>query len=124
MYHALLSNRYLTSRVIPMVAVGAVALCVALVIIVVSVMTGFLDMVRSSGRTLMGDVIVAYPVNGIPHYERLIARIEALPEAEAATPVVDGWGLLRMPYPVGARKDSKAVQFWAIEPAGFARVTG
>lgn len=124
MYHALLANRYLTSRVIPMVAVGAVALCVALVIIVVSVMTGFLDMVRSSGRTLMGDVIVAYPVNGIPHYERLIARIEALPEAEAATPVVDGWGLLRMPYPAGARKDSKAVQFWSIEPAGFARVTG
>lgn len=124
MYHALLSNRYLTSRVIPMVAVGAVALCVALVIIVVSVMTGFLDMVRSSGRTLMGDVIVAYPVNGIPHYDRLIARIEALPEAEAATPVVDGWGLLRMPYPVGARKDSQAVQFWGIEPVGFARVTG
>ncbi len=124
MYHALLANRYLTSRVIPMVAVGAVALCVALVIIVVSVMTGFLNMVRSSGRTLMGDVIVAYPVNGIPHYERLIARIETLPEAEAATPVVDGWGLLRMPYPVGARKDSQAVQFWAIEPAGFARVTG
>ncbi len=107
-----------------MVAVGAVALCVALVIIVVSVMTGFLNMVRSSGRTLMGDVIVAYPVNGIPHYQRLIARIEALPEAEAATPVVDGWGLLRMPYPVGTRKDTKSVQFWAIEPAGFARVTG
>ena len=124
MYHALLSNRYLTSRVIPMVAVGAVALCVALVIIVVSVMTGFLDMVRSSGRTLMGDVIVAYPVNGIPHYQRLIARIEALPDAKAATPVVDGWGLLRMPYPVGRRKDTKSVQFWAIEPAGFARVTG
>ena len=124
MYSPLLTNRYLTSRVIPLVAVGAVALCVALVIIVVSVMTGFLDMVRSSGRTLMGDVIVAYPVNGIPHYQRLIARIEALPEAAAASPVVDGWGLLRMPYPVGQRKDTKSVQFWAIEPASFARVTG
>ncbi len=124
MYHALLSNRYLTSRVIPMVAVGAVALCVALVIIVVSVMTGFLNMVRSSGRTLMGDVIVAYPVNGIPHYQRLIARIEALPDAAAATPVVDGLGLLLMPYPVTARKDSRGVQFWAIEPESFARVTG
>ena len=124
MYSALLTNRYLTSRVIPLVAVCAVALCVALVIIVVSVMTGFLDMVRSSGRTLMGDVIVAYPVNGIPHYQRLIARIEALPEAAAASPVVDGWGLLRMPYPVGTRKDTKSVQFWAIEPESFARVTG
>ena len=73
MYHALLTNRYLTSRVIPFIAVAAVALCVALVIIVVSVMTGFLDMVRSSGRTLMGDVIVSYPVSGIPYYQRLTA---------------------------------------------------
>ena len=35
MYAALLANRYLTSRIIPLIAVGAVALCVALVIIVV-----------------------------------------------------------------------------------------
>ena len=59
MYHALLTNRYLTSRVIPLIAVAAVAMCVALVIIVVSVMTGFLDMVKSSGRPLMGDVVVS-----------------------------------------------------------------
>ena len=124
MYHALLTNRYLTSRVIPLIAVAAVAMCVALVIIVVSVMTGFLNMVLSSGRTLMGDVIISYPIAGIPHYERLIERIEALPEAEAATPVVDSWGLLRMPYPQGPRKDTETVQFWGIEPVSFARVTG
>jgi lipoprotein-releasing system permease protein len=124
MYHALLTNRYLTSRVIPLIAVAAVALCVALVIIVVSVMTGFLDMVRSSGRTLMGDVIISFPVAGIPHYKRLIERIEQLSEAEAATPVVDSWGLLRMPYPEGPSKETETVQFWGIEPAGFARVTG
>ncbi len=97
MYHALLANRYLTSRVIPLIAVAAVALCVALVIMVVSVMTGFLDMVRSSGRTLMGDVIIAYRVSGIPHYERLVDRIEDLPEVAAASPIVDSWGLLKMP---------------------------
>jgi lipoprotein-releasing system permease protein len=124
MYHALLTNRYLTSRVIPLIAVAAVALCVALVIIVVSVMTGFLDMVRSSGRTLMGDVIVAYPVSGIPYYERLIERIESLPEAAAATPVVDSWGLLKMPYPDGPNKETETVQVWGIEPESFARVTG
>ncbi|MHC4428822.1 MAG: ABC transporter permease, partial [Planctomycetota bacterium] len=117
-------NRYLTSRVIPLVAVAAVALCVALVIIVVSVMTGFLDMVRSSGRTLMGDVIVAYPISGIPWYERLIDRIEALPEAGAATPVVDAWGLLKMPYPDGPYKETRTVQVWGIEPESFSRVTG
>ncbi|MHC4415387.1 MAG: ABC transporter permease [Planctomycetota bacterium] len=124
MYHALLTHRYLTSRVIPLIAVAAVALCVALVIIVVSVMTGFLDMVRSSGRTLMGDVIIAFPVSGIPYYERLIERIEQLPETAAATPVVDSWGLLRMPYPDGPNKETETVQVWGIEPAGFASVTG
>lgn len=124
MYHALLTNRYLTSRVIPFIAVAAVALCVALVIIVVSVMTGFLDMVKNSGRTLIGDVVVAYQVAGIPHYERLIEHIERLPEAAAATPVVDAYGLLRMPYPEGPNKHSEIVNVWGIEPESFSRVTG
>ncbi len=124
MYHAILTNRYLTSRVIPFIAVAAVALCVALVIIVVSVMTGFLDMVRSSGRTLMGDVIVSSPVRGIPYYDRLIRRIQELPQVEAATPVVDGLGLLSMPYPDGPNKETESVQVWGIEPETFARVTG
>lgn len=124
MYHALLTNRYLTSRIIPFIAVAAVALCVALVIIVVSVMTGFLNMVKDSGRTLMGDVVISFPVSGIPHYERLIELIEELPEADAATPVVDSLCLLRMPYPDGDDKQTEMVQFWGIEPIGFARVTG
>jgi lipoprotein-releasing system permease protein len=124
MYHSLLTNRYLTSRVIPLIAVAAVALCVALVIIVVSVMTGFLDMVKSSGRKLMGDVVVSYPVSGLPYYDRLIEKISALPEAAAATPVVDTWALLRMPYPMGPNKETQTVQVWGIEPESFSAVTG
>jgi lipoprotein-releasing system permease protein len=124
MYHALLTNRYLTSRVIPLIAVAAVALCVALVIIVVSVMTGFLDMVKNSGRKLMGDVVIACPVTGIPHYERLMERVRALPEAAAVTPVVDTWGLMRMPYPEGDQKEIQYVQIWGIEPQTFSEVTG
>ncbi len=123
MYQLLLTNRYLTSRVIPLLAVAAVALCVALVIVVVSVMTGFLDMVKSSGRTLMGDVIVGYPVSGIPYYEDLIQAIEAEDQASAATAVVDTWGILRMPYPDGDAKESKAVQVWGVEPGRFSAVT-
>ena len=123
MYAALLSNRYLTSRVIPLIAVGAVALCVALVIIVVSVMSGFLDMLKASGRTLIGDVIVSSGIGGIPHYEEWLDDLRALPEVEEATPVIDTLGLLRMPYPSGPSKEIAPVQVWAIEPASFARVT-
>ncbi len=124
MYHALLANRYLTSRVIPLIAVAAVALCVALVIMVVSVMTGFLNMVRDSGRTLMGDVVISYPVSGIPYYDRLLERITDLPQVAAASPIVDTWGLLKMPYPSGDNKETETVQVWGIEPESFAQVTG
>jgi len=112
------------TRMIPLLAVAAVALCVALVIVVISVMTGFLDMVRASGRTLMGDVSVVFYIRGIPDYDRLIAAIESKPEAMAATPVVDTWGLLRMPYPEGDAKESQQVQIWGIDPESFSAVTG
>ena len=122
-YVSLLVRRYLTTRIIPLIAVGAVALCVALVTVVVSVMSGFLENLRSSGRTLMGDVVVSCPVKGIPWYEDLIADLERLPGAEAATPLVDTYGLVRMPYPDGPNKDVVTAQVWAIEPESFARVT-
>lgn len=124
MYQPLLTSRYLTSRMIPMLAVAAVALCVALVIVVISVMTGFLNMVRSSGQTLMGDVVISYPIRGIPQYGALLEAIMEHPEIVAATPVVDTWGLLRMPYPEGDAKESEQVQIWGIEPESFSAVTG
>lgn len=123
MYQTLLTTRYLTSRVIPLIAVAAVALCVALVIVVVSVMSGFLNMVQSSGRTLMGDVVITYGISGIPHYDDLITHFEKDPQVFAATPVVDGWGLLQMPYPDSEAKQSETVQVWGIEPLSFAKVT-
>lgn len=123
MYAALLANRYLTSRIIPLIAVAAVALCVALVVIVVSVMSGFLDMLRTSGRTMMGDVVVRYPISGVPYYQDLIDRIEALPEAEAATPAIDTFGLIEMPYGTEEGNLVETVQVWGIEPVSFSRVS-
>jgi lipoprotein-releasing system permease protein len=123
MYARLLSNRYLTSRLIPLIAIGAVALCVAMVVTVVSVMTGFLDMLRGAGRSIIGDVIVSSGIGGMPHYDELIARIDALPECHKATPVIDTFGLLRMPYPRGPEKEVVTTQVWAIDPESFAQVT-
>jgi ABC-type lipoprotein release transport system permease subunit len=119
----LLVRRYLTTRIIPLIAVGAVALCTALVIIVVSVMSGFLENLRNSGRTLMGDVVLNRPVQGIPYYGELVRDLEALPGAQAASPLVDTYGLVRMPYPDGPSKDVVTAQVWAIDAESFARVT-
>jgi len=125
MYASQLSNRYLTSRIIPFIAVAAVGLCVALVIIVVSVMSGFLEMVKVSGKSLTGDVVVSRPITGIPAYAELIREIEALPEAEAASPIVETFGLLRMPYGSGdGGKQVEMVEVWGIEPESLDRVLG
>ncbi|MDA1008513.1 MAG: hypothetical protein O2800_05865 [Planctomycetota bacterium] len=123
MYPALLAGRYLRSRLIPLIAVGAVALSVALVVIVVSVMSGFLDALKNSGRSLLGDVIVSAPIGGFPYSDEFIAELRKHPEVADATALVDTLGLLRMPYPQGSRKEVVPVQVWAIEPLSFARVT-
>ena len=122
-YHILLTSRYLTSRIIPLLAIAAVAKCVA---------TGDRrgigdDRVPGHGQRFRSDthddVVVSYPVNGIPWYEDLIEEIEALPDAEAAAPMVETIGVLRMPYPRGASKEPKMVQIWGIDGERLAKVT-
>ena len=97
---------------------AAVALCTALVIIVVSVMTGFVDMVRNAGKSLMGEVIISRPIQGFAHYDLLIDELLKLPEVAAATPVIETLGLMEMPY-----GDSEGIQVYGIEPESFAKVT-
>lgn len=123
MYAALLSNRYLTSRLIPLIAVAAVALCVSLVVTVVSVMTGFLDMLKSSGRLIVGDVIISSGIGGMPYYDEFVGELKGLPDIAGATPLIDTIGLLRMPYPRGDQKEIAQVQVWAVDPISLATVT-
>ncbi len=97
MYKLFLCLRYLRRRYLALVAVAAVALCVAMVLIVVSVMDGFLRKVETAARGLCGDVVVdAAGISGIEHYDEFIAYLKReVPEIEAATPVIYAYGLLR-----------------------------
>ena len=71
----------------------------------------------------MGDVVVTYGLSGMPHYDKLMGTLKQHDSVEAVTPIVDGWGLLRMPYPDRDAKQSETVQVWGIEPTSFAEVT-
>ena len=118
MYKLLLTFRYLRRKLIPVFALLAVTLCTAMVIIVISIMGGFLDLVKNAGRTVMGDVSCYSGLGGFPHYDQLITAIEDLPEAEAATPIIIAYGLLKLPGDV-----IKGVQVYGIEPDSYAKVT-
>ncbi|GAB4547918.1 MAG: ABC transporter permease [Phycisphaerales bacterium] len=97
MYQALLTRRYLTSKVMPLLASIAVALCTAMVLIVWSVMGGFLTMLLAQGSSIIGDAAVARPVVGFPHYDAFITELERRPEIEAATPTIETLGQLALP---------------------------
>ena len=95
-YSPFLAMRLLQRKRIALFSVGAVMLCVAMVIIVVSVMGGFLDMVRDRSHRLLGDLVMeGGGLNGFPYYQDFIDKIKQWPQVEAATPVIYSYSLLR-----------------------------
>ncbi|MGP1309909.1 MAG: ABC transporter permease [Phycisphaerales bacterium] len=120
MYQTLLTRRYLTSKVMPLLAALAVCLCTAMVLIVWSVMGGFLSMLLRSGGTLFGDVTIAGPVTGFAYYEELIEDLEEDPRIAAATPVLESPALLATP------RDNLThmVRVIGVEPESYNEVTG
>lgn len=96
MYKLFLTLRYLRKRRIAYFAIAAVMLCTAMVLIVMSVMGGFLDQLKFKARGLLGDIIIDNKsYSGFPLYDEFIADVSKWPEVVKATPVLYSFGLLR-----------------------------
>ncbi|MBU0638584.1 MAG: FtsX-like permease family protein [Planctomycetes bacterium] len=96
MYKLFLTLRYLYKRRIAYFAIAAVMLCTAMVLIVMSVMGGFLDNLKSKARGLLGDIIVDnQSYSGFPLYQEFIDEISAWPEIVKAAPVLYSYGIIR-----------------------------
>jgi lipoprotein-releasing system permease protein len=118
MYHLLLVRKYLVSKIMPLLAACAVALCVALVLVTWSVMGGFLNNLLKTGRTTTGDITIAWPTVGFAHYDELAKQLEADPQIAAAAPVVESYGLLSLP-----NNSTSMVYIRGIAPESYGRVT-
>jgi lipoprotein-releasing system permease protein len=89
--------KYLRKRRIAWVSLIAVMLCTMMVLVVISVMGGWLRMFRASFHGLSGDIIVrGESLAGFPDYEEMIQRIGQLPEVEAAVPTIQTFGLINI----------------------------
>ncbi len=102
-YAPFMATRLLQKRRIAFFAIGAVTLCVAMVLIVISVMGGFLDLVRERSHGLLGDLIMQNgSLLGFPGYQEFSDRIKTLrdedghPIVAEATPVIYTYGVLRI----------------------------
>src|SRR5450432_1576165 len=97
MYKLHLILKYLRKRRIAWVSLIAVMLCTAMVLVVISVMGGWLRMFRETNHGLVGDeVIYRQSSEGFPYYQEMIEKIGAMPEVKAASPVINSPGLIHV----------------------------
>jgi len=109
--------------VVPMVSALPAAVGVFLLVLVFAIMDGFVHDTRSAIRGTLSDVIVDGGMGGIPYYDAFIGRIEQIEGVEAATPVVQTWGVVRIkPRFGGVQPLVRVCQLWGIRPAGKARM--
>lgn len=96
-YQALLTRRYLTSKIMPMLAIVSVMLSSALVLVAWSIMGGFLTMLLEVGRKMEGDVTINWPTAGFAYSDDLIARLEKDELVAGAAPMIETFGMVTLP---------------------------
>jgi lipoprotein-releasing system permease protein len=79
-----------------MFAALAVTLCTWMVIVVISVMGGFLETMTNAIHKLEADVTIDSGLGGFPYYQELLDDLHKLDEVGAAAAVVKSWGLLKI----------------------------
>jgi lipoprotein-releasing system permease protein len=97
LYKLHLILKYLRKRRIAWVSLIAVTLCTAMVIVVISVMGGWLRMFKESFHNITGDIVVSRrSLTGFPYYQEMIDQIIKLPEVAGAAPTLKTFGLINI----------------------------
>jgi len=110
--------RYLHKKKIVFLSIVAVALSAALLIVVASLFTGYINAIEQSAVEAVGDVVVAPPMK-LAKYPVFIEHLRQLGAVSDATPVLSGQGLLHL-----GQGRVRAVKILGIEPVSRANVTG
>jgi lipoprotein-releasing system permease protein len=98
LYKLVLILKYLRKRRLAWWSVLAVALCVTMVLVVMSVMGGWVQMFQESFHSISGDILIkSNRFQGMPYYQEIIDRIKAeVPEVKAAAPVLRTGGVVKI----------------------------
>lgn len=122
MYKWILASRYFFKRPITILAVAAVALCVFIVIVVMTVMNGLVKDFREKNHDFVGDCVVeSDSLVGFGYYEEFLVRLKNEPCVEAASPMAKGVGMAVIPR---LNKDyNLGIEIYGIDPIIHSQVT-
>ena len=85
--------KYLCRKKIVLLSIAAVMMSSALIIVVASLFSGFIDAIGTTVADHSGDIVITCPAGiKIPEYGQLIADIEQSPNVDSATAVLSGYG--------------------------------
>lgn len=119
MYKLKLIIRYLLKRRITHFAVLTVALCVFIVVVVMTVMSGLVGQFKQKNHEFVGDCVVGTKsLVGFPYYEALMDDLGGIDYVQAVSPVVKNYALLRPQY-----DRERYVELIGIDPVRHSRVT-
>jgi lipoprotein-releasing system permease protein len=122
MYKFALAAKYLVKRRIAYFAMLAVALCVFIVVIVLTVMVGLVREIKQKNHDFVSDCIVATEsLVGFPYYEDFVKLLENADFVYAVSPVVKSYALLS---PQDTNDTNMGVEVIGIDPLRHERATG
>ena len=121
MYKIILAIRYLIKRRTSYLAVLAVGLCVFVVVVVMTVMTGLVADFKQKNHSFAGDCVVGTEsLVGFPYYEDFVRILQRADFIEGISAVIKSYALL------GLRGGEQAigVEIMGIEPVRHSQATG
>jgi ABC-type lipoprotein release transport system permease subunit len=120
MYKVILSFRYLLKRRISYLAFSAVALCVFIVVVVMTVITGLVRDFKVTNHRWVGDCVVGTEsLVGFAYYEDFMKKLEESDFIEGVSAVVKSYALVRG----RDSEESIGVEIMGIDPVKHSRVT-
>ncbi len=121
MYKIILAIRYLVRRRITYFAVLAVALCVFIVVVVMTVMTGLVSDFKGKNHRFVGDCVVGTEsLVGFAYYEDFMNILDEEDFIESVSPVIKSYALLS---PSGTER-TIGVGIMGIDPVRHSQVSG
>lgn len=124
MYKFVLAIRYLFKRRISYFSVAATGLCVFVVLVVITVLSGLTREFKENTHSFVGDCVVSSKsLVGFVYYEDFVRILEEEGIVEAVSPVIKSYAVVL----VGASSaggGSGTVEVMGIEPEVHSRVTG
>ncbi|MFC1738244.1 ABC transporter permease [Planctomycetota bacterium] len=120
MYKFLLPLRYMFKRRISYLALVAVVLCVFIVVIVMTVMSGLVSDFKQKNHDFTGDCVVGTEsLVGFPYYEEFVKVLEDQPFINSVSTVIKSYALIN---PSGG-SEHRGVEVIGIDPVRHSRTT-